>query len=95
MAHGATHTGIGYAGPAQVPDEATLRRAAEVLNAGQKVGMLVGAGALNATDEVLAVAERLNAGIAKALLGKAAVPYDVPSSRARWAFSALSRAGTC
>ena len=78
MAHGATHTGIGYAGPAQVPDEATLRRAAEVLNAGQKVGMLVGAGALNATDEVLAVAERLNAGIAKALLGKAAVPDDVP-----------------
>ena len=40
--------------------------------------MLVGAGALHATDEILAVAERLGAGIAKALLGKAAVPDDLP-----------------
>src|SRR5579863_3150762 len=40
--------------------------------------MLVGAGALDATDEVIAVAERLNAGVAKALLGKAAVPDDLP-----------------
>ncbi len=77
-AHGSTHTGIGYAGPAQIPDEATLRRAAEVLNAGRKVAMLVGAGAISATDEVLAVAERLNAGVAKALLGKAVVPDDLP-----------------
>ncbi len=77
-AHGSTHTGIGYAGPAQVPDEATLRRAADVLNGGRKVAMLVGAGAMNATDEVLAVAERLNAGVAKALLGKAVLPDDLP-----------------
>ena len=40
--------------------------------------MLVGAGALHATEEVIAVAERLGAGIAKALLGKAAVPDDLP-----------------
>ena len=40
--------------------------------------MLVGAGALKATDQVIAVAERLGAGIAKALLGKAAVPDDLP-----------------
>ena len=40
--------------------------------------MLVGAGALEATDEVLAVADVLGAGVAKALLGKAAVPDDVP-----------------
>ena len=40
--------------------------------------MLVGAGALEATDEVIAVAERLQAGVAKALLGKAALPDDLP-----------------
>jgi len=78
MAHGCTHTGVGYAGPAQTPDDATLQRAADVLNAGKKVAILVGAGALNATDEVLAVAEKLKAGIAKALLGKAAVPDEIP-----------------
>ncbi|MDD2862139.1 MAG: thiamine pyrophosphate-requiring protein [Acidiphilium sp.] len=77
MAHGATHTGIGYAGPAMTPDDDVLHKAAAVLNAGKKVALLVGAGALNATDEVIAIAERLNAGIAKALLGKAAVPDDL------------------
>jgi pyruvate dehydrogenase (quinone) len=61
-----------------VPDRAALTRAAGVLNAGERVAMLVGAGALGATDEVVAVAERLGAGVAKALLGKAAVPDDVP-----------------
>ena len=78
VAHGATHTGIGYAGPAKLPEQASLHAAAEVLNSGKKVAMLVGAGALDATDEVIAVAERLNAGVAKALLGKAAVPDDLP-----------------
>jgi pyruvate dehydrogenase (quinone) len=48
------------------------------LNAGKKIGILVGAGALGATDEIMATAERLGAGVAKALLGKAAVPDDVP-----------------
>ena len=52
--------------------------AADVLNGGKKVAMLVGAGALDATDEVIAVAERLQAGVAKALLGKAALPDDLP-----------------
>jgi pyruvate dehydrogenase (quinone) len=78
MTHGNTHTGVGYAGCARIPDSATLQRAADVLNAGRKVAMLVGAGALHATDEVLAVAERLQAGIAKALLGKAVVPDELP-----------------
>ncbi|MBW4092295.1 MAG: thiamine pyrophosphate-requiring protein [Proteobacteria bacterium] len=78
MAHGAVHTGVGYAGPALTPDDEVLRRAADVLNAGKKIAMLVGAGALHATDEVIAVAERLNAGVAKALLGKAALPDDLP-----------------
>ena len=78
LAHGATHTGVGYAGPPKLPDEADLRAAADVLNNGKKVAMLVGAGALGATDEVIAVAERLRAGVAKALLGKAALPDDLP-----------------
>jgi pyruvate dehydrogenase (quinone) len=78
MAHGATHTGVGHAGPAKLPDHALLREAADVLNSGSKVAMLVGAGALDATDEVIAVAQRLQAGVAKALLGKAAVPDDLP-----------------
>ncbi len=55
-----------------------LRQAAGILNSGEKVAMLVGAGAMEATDEVLAVADALGAGVAKALLGKAAVPDDVP-----------------
>jgi pyruvate dehydrogenase (quinone) len=78
VAHGATHTGVGYAAAAKLPDEANIRAAADVLNSGKKVAMLVGAGALEATDEVIAVAQRLNAGVAKALLGKAAVPDDLP-----------------
>jgi pyruvate dehydrogenase (quinone) len=78
MAHGATHTGVGFPGQAMLPGLDALKRAAEILNQGKKVAMLVGAGALHATDEVIAVAERLNAGIAKALLGKAAVPDDLP-----------------
>jgi len=76
--HGTVHSGIGYTGRAQAPAEADLRRAADVLNAGSKVAMLVGAGALEATDEVVEVARRLGAGVAKALLGKAAVPDDLP-----------------
>jgi pyruvate dehydrogenase (quinone) len=76
--HGMTHSGVGIELSPVVPDAAALARAAEVLNAGEKVAMLVGAGALRATDEVIAVAERLGAGVAKALLGKAAVPDDLP-----------------
>ena len=44
LAHGATHTGVGYAGPAKLPDEALLREAADVLNSGKKVAMLLGPG---------------------------------------------------
>ena len=76
--HGTVHTGIGYTGRMTVPRDEDLMRAAEVLNAGSKVAMLVGAGALHATQEVIEVAERLGAGVAKALLGKAAVPDDLP-----------------
>jgi len=76
--HGTVHSGIGYERPLVIPTRAQLQHAAEVLNAGSKVAMLVGAGALQATEEVIAVAERLGAGVAKALLGKAAVPDDLP-----------------
>jgi pyruvate dehydrogenase (quinone) len=89
MAHGATHTGVGHAGPAQRPDDALLQQAAAVLNAGSKVAILVGAGALQATDEVIAVADRLQAGAAKALLGKAALPDALP-----WVTGSLGLLGT-
>jgi pyruvate dehydrogenase (quinone) len=72
------HTGIGFVRDRGLPTEEDLHKAAEVLNAGKKVAMLVGAGALDATDELLAVADTLGSGIAKALLGKAAVPDDIP-----------------
>ncbi|MGH7721832.1 MAG: thiamine pyrophosphate-requiring protein [Candidatus Dormibacteria bacterium] len=72
------HTGVGFVRDRGLPAEDDLRRAAQVLNSGRKVAMLVGAGALDATDQVLAVADTLGAGIAKALLGKAAVPDDIP-----------------
>ena len=72
------HSGVGYTRPRIVPQEAELQRAAEVLNAGKKVAILVGAGALHATEEVIAVADRLQAGAAKALLGKAVLPDDLP-----------------
>jgi pyruvate dehydrogenase (quinone) len=77
--HGTVHSGIGYtaAAPAVAAD-GDLARAASVLNEGEKVAMLVGAGALEATDEIIEVANLLNAGVAKALLGKAAVPDDLP-----------------
>ncbi|HEY0133310.1 MAG TPA: thiamine pyrophosphate-binding protein, partial [Nannocystis sp.] len=77
-AHGSTFSGPGYSEPRVIPTNDDLQRAAQVLNAGERVAMLVGAGALAATDEVIEIAERLGAGVAKALLGKAAVPDDLP-----------------
>lgn len=65
-------------GARMVPDEAALDATAEILNRGQRVAMLVGAGALHATDEAMAVADRLGAGVAKALLGKAVLPDALP-----------------
>ena len=76
--HGTVHSGIGTTGRSVLPAEADLRAAADVLNAGQRVAILAGAGALHAGDELVSTAERLNAGIAKALLGKAAVPDALP-----------------
>lgn len=77
-AHATIHSGLGVLAPLVVPKDDDLRRAAEVLNAGERVAVLVGAGALGATDEVIDVANLLGAGVAKALLGKAVVPDALP-----------------
>jgi pyruvate dehydrogenase (quinone) len=87
--HGSVFSGVGYRVPKIVPYEQDLRQAADVLNAGSKVAILVGAGALHATDEVIAVAEKLGAGVAKALLGKAAVPDELP-----WVTGSIGLLGT-
>jgi pyruvate dehydrogenase (quinone) len=76
--HGTVHSSPGYVPPVVVPREDELERAADVLNAGSRVAMLIGQGALHAADEVIEVADMLGAGIAKALLGKAVVPDDLP-----------------
>jgi pyruvate dehydrogenase (quinone)/pyruvate oxidase len=72
------HTSDYFARSAALPAEADLRRAADVLNAGKKLVVLAGRGALHATDELEQLAELLAAPIAKPLLGKAAVPDDSP-----------------
>ena len=87
--HGTIHSGVGFSKPRTIPFEADLRRAADVLNAGEKVAMLIGAGSLGATDEVIAVADRLAAGAAKALLGKAVLPDDLP-----WVTGSIGMLGT-
>jgi pyruvate dehydrogenase (quinone)/pyruvate oxidase len=74
----AGHTSDVLARSARLPAEADLRRAADVLNAGKKVAILAGAGALGATDALEATADALAAPVVKALLGKAAVPDDSP-----------------
>src|SRR2546423_2845235 len=76
--HGTVHSGPGYRAPRVLPKDEDLDRAAEVLNAGQRVAMLVGAGALHAGEEIQQAAELLGAGVAKALLGKAVLPDDLP-----------------
>ncbi|WP_020672854.1 thiamine pyrophosphate-requiring protein [Amycolatopsis nigrescens] len=61
-----------------LPPSEQLAKAAEVLNSGQKVAMLIGQGARNAVTEVRKVAELTGAGVAKALLGKDVLPDDLP-----------------
>ena len=78
QAHGFTRSGPGYSKPKVVPYADDLQRAADVLNAGKKLAILIGAGARGAADEVKQVAELLGAGVAKALLGKDVLPDDLP-----------------
>src|SRR6266566_9275362 len=72
--HGSVHSGIGFTTPRILPRDEDLRRAADVLNAGERVAMLIGIGAAAASAEVIEVAELLGACVAKALLGKAVLP---------------------
>lgn len=76
--HGSVHSGIGITKPRVVPHTQDLKAAADLLNEGKKVAMLIGAGAYNAADEVIETAELLGAGVAKALLGKDVIPDDLP-----------------
>jgi pyruvate dehydrogenase (quinone) len=76
--HGAVYSSVGYSQPRVIPHQGDLDLAAKILNDGKKVGILVGQGALGAADEVVETAELLGAGVAKALLGKAALPDDLP-----------------
>jgi pyruvate dehydrogenase (quinone) len=69
---------VGVTKPRILPPDDALGRAAEILNEGRKVAMLVGQGARRAATEVLAMADKLGAGIAKALLGKDVLPDDLP-----------------
>ncbi|HXV91992.1 MAG TPA: thiamine pyrophosphate-requiring protein [Pseudonocardia sp.] len=68
----------GLTTPVPVPDEADLLRAAHVLNAGQRVAILVGQGARGAAEEIEQVADALGAGVAKALLGKDVISDELP-----------------
>ncbi len=77
-AHGAVYSSLGFSTPVLRPRDEDLQRAAEILNKGEKVAMLIGQGAAHAQDEVVQVAELLGAGVAKALNGRAALPDDLP-----------------
>jgi pyruvate dehydrogenase (quinone) len=71
------HTSDFYAN-ITVPDRGLLEDAANILNSGRKIVLLVGQGALSAGDQVIQVAEKLEAPVVKALLGKAVIPDDHP-----------------
>ena len=77
-AHGFTRSGPGYSRPRILPYPQDLERAAEILNSGSKVAILIGAGARGAAPEVIGVAQRLGAGVAKALLGKDVLSDELP-----------------
>ncbi|HVS91166.1 MAG TPA: thiamine pyrophosphate-requiring protein [Mucilaginibacter sp.] len=76
--HGSVFTGIGHSVEKPVPPASELQKAADILNEGKKVAILIGAGALGASKEVKEIAGLLGAGVAKALLGRAALPDDLP-----------------
>ena len=80
---------LGIEWPTPAPDDAAIARAADVLNAGEKVAILVGTGARGAHAEVAEVADLLGAGVAKALLGK-----DVLSDELPWVTGSIGLLGT-
>src|SRR5439155_5459629 len=76
--HGSVYTSVGYSPPRVLPQQGDLERAADILNAGKKIAILAGQGAAAAPDALVETAETLGAGVAKALLGRAVVPDDLP-----------------
>jgi pyruvate dehydrogenase (quinone)/pyruvate oxidase len=72
------HTSDVFARGGRMPEADDLRQAAEILNAGRRVAILAGRGALGAGEELEQVAELLGAPIILALLGKGAVPDESP-----------------
>ena len=80
---------LGITGPPRIPTTTALHRAADILNAGEKVALLVGQGARGAAAEVTEVVDLLGAGVAKALLGK-----DVLSDELPWVTGSIGLLGT-
>ena len=87
--HGATYSGGPLPEPRVLPHAAELRAAAEILDAGERVAILVGQGARGAAAEVGEVADLLGAGVAKALNGRDVLPDDLP-----WVTGSIGLLGT-
>ncbi len=87
--HGSVFSSVGYERPRVLPRESDIQHAAEILNDGEKVAILVGQGARGAASELTEVAELLGAGVAKALLGKDVLPDDLP-----WVTGSIGLLGT-
>ena len=76
--HGSVYSSVGYTRPRVLPQDRDVEHAAEILNDGEKVAILVGQGARGAAAEVEQAADLLGAGVAKALLGKDVLADDLP-----------------
>ena len=88
-AHAHFHTSTVPSSPVAAPDAAALQATADLLNAGERVALLVGAGALGHSDLVEQVADRLGAGAAKALLGKTVLDDELD-----WVTGSIGLLGT-
>ncbi|HKT45330.1 MAG TPA: thiamine pyrophosphate-requiring protein [Gaiellaceae bacterium] len=77
-AHGSVYSSVGYRRPRVLPQDGDIQHAAEILNDGEKVAILIGQGARGAADEIEQAADLLGAGVAKALLGKDVLADDLP-----------------
>jgi pyruvate dehydrogenase (quinone) len=88
-AHGHFHTSTVPSSPIAAPNRDALQASADVLNEGERVALLVGAGALGHSDLVEQVADRLGAGAAKALLGKTVLDDELP-----WVTGSIGLLGT-
>ncbi len=76
----AGHTSDTYVNLGSTPDKQLIQKAADIINSGNHVVILVGQGALNAGGQVMLISEKIKAPVVKALLGKAVIPDDHPNS---------------